>query len=44
VISKLNYFHTPVTIFGSGAVIDILGGLIGLGCAEFRLSLVNNIC
>lgn len=30
----------PVVAFGSGAVVGILGGLIGLGGAEFRLPLL----
>jgi uncharacterized membrane protein YfcA len=33
----------PVWAFGSGAVIGTIGGLIGLGGAEFRLPLLLNI-
>ncbi len=32
--------HNPFSVFGSGAVIGTLGGLIGLGGAEFRLPLL----
>jgi uncharacterized protein len=32
--------HNPLAIFSSGTVIGILGGLIGLGGAEFRLPLL----
>ncbi|MBI5119413.1 MAG: sulfite exporter TauE/SafE family protein [Rhodospirillales bacterium] len=32
--------HNKLTVFGSGAVIGALGGLIGLGGAEFRLPLL----
>jgi uncharacterized protein len=32
--------HRPLTVMGSGAVIGALGGLIGLGGAEFRLPLL----
>jgi uncharacterized membrane protein YfcA len=32
--------HNPFAVFGSGAIIGILGGLIGLGGAEFRLPLL----
>lgn len=38
--SKLNNFRNQYAIFGSGAVIGALGGLIGLGGAEFRLPLL----
>ncbi|MFE3757472.1 TSUP family transporter [Nocardia tengchongensis] len=31
---------SPLIVFGSGAVIGVLGGLIGLGGAEFRLPLL----
>jgi uncharacterized protein len=33
----------PATVFGSGAVIGTLGGLIGLGGAEFRLPLLISL-
>jgi hypothetical protein len=33
----------PITIFGSGAAVGVLGGLIGLGGAEFRLPLLIGI-
>ena len=32
--------HSPFAVFGSGAAIGTLGGLIGLGGAEFRLPLL----
>ncbi|MFE6871534.1 TSUP family transporter [Kitasatospora sp. NPDC057692] len=32
--------HPPALVFGAGAVIGILGGMIGLGGAEFRLPLL----
>jgi len=32
------------TAFGGGAVIGTLGGLIGLGGAEFRLPLLIGVC
>lgn len=32
--------HNPLAVFSGGAVIGILGGLIGLGGAEFRLPLL----
>ena len=32
--------RNPVAVFGSGAAIGLLGGLIGLGGAEFRLPLL----
>ncbi|WP_159719105.1 sulfite exporter TauE/SafE family protein [Geminicoccus flavidas] len=32
--------HRPLTAFGSGAGVGLLGGLIGLGGAEFRLPLL----
>jgi uncharacterized membrane protein YfcA len=35
-----NKTHNPFTVFGSGAAIGTLGGLIGLGGAEFRLPLL----
>jgi len=40
VTSKLNNFRNQYAIFGSGAAIGTLGGLIGLGGAEFRLPLL----
>lgn len=33
----------PVAVFGAGALIGVLGGLIGLGGAEFRLPLLIGI-
>lgn len=33
----------PAAVFGSGAIIGVLGGLIGLGGAEFRLPLLIGI-
>lgn len=38
--SKLNNFRNRYAILGSGAAIGALGGLIGLGGAEFRLPLL----
>ena len=35
--------RNPVAAFGSGAIIGTLGGLIGLGGAEFRLPLLINL-
>ncbi|WP_224276430.1 sulfite exporter TauE/SafE family protein [Streptomyces sp. LS1784] len=32
--------HSTVLVFGAGAVIGVLGGMIGLGGAEFRLPLL----
>ncbi|MFJ6793727.1 sulfite exporter TauE/SafE family protein [Streptomyces sp. NPDC091268] len=32
--------HSPPVVFGAGAVIGVLGGMIGLGGAEFRLPLL----
>lgn len=35
--------HTPATTFGGGVLIGTLGGLIGLGGAEFRLPLLISV-
>jgi uncharacterized protein len=35
--------YNPFTVFSSGAIIGILGGLIGLGGAEFRLPLLIGV-
>ncbi|OPY65336.1 MAG: Sulfite exporter TauE/SafE [Syntrophorhabdaceae bacterium PtaU1.Bin034] len=35
--------HNPFAVFSSGTVIGILGGLIGLGGAEFRLPLLIGV-
>jgi uncharacterized membrane protein YfcA len=39
-LSKSREVRTPFAVFGSGAAIGALGGLIGLGGAEFRLPLL----
>jgi uncharacterized protein len=39
-VRKFDAGRNPIAIFGSGAVIGTLGGLIGLGGAEFRLPLL----
>ncbi len=39
-LSRLSKTHNPFSVFGSGAAIGTLGGLIGLGGAEFRLPLL----
>ncbi|QXP83772.1 sulfite exporter TauE/SafE family protein [Methylococcus sp. Mc7] len=39
-LSESSETHSPFAVFGSGAVIGTLGGLIGLGGAEFRLPLL----
>jgi len=35
--------HSSMTVLGSGSVVGFLGGLIGLGGAEFRLPLLINV-
>lgn len=35
--------QSPVAVFGSGAAVGVLGGLIGLGGAEFRLPLLIGV-
>ncbi|MFE7838920.1 sulfite exporter TauE/SafE family protein [Streptomyces sp. NPDC057474] len=35
--------HSPPLVFGVGAVIGVLGGMIGLGGAEFRLPLLISL-
>ncbi|QNE24098.1 sulfite exporter TauE/SafE family protein [Streptomyces sp. INR7] len=35
--------HSPTVVFGAGAAIGVLGGMIGLGGAEFRLPLLISL-
>ncbi|MGY1503522.1 hypothetical protein ACW4TU_44330 [Streptomyces sp. QTS52] len=35
--------HSTYPVFGAGAVIGVLGGMIGLGGAEFRLPLLISL-
>ncbi|MFE2147366.1 sulfite exporter TauE/SafE family protein [Streptomyces sp. NPDC059456] len=38
--TPLRSTHSPSVVFGAGAAIGVLGGMIGLGGAEFRLPLL----
>ncbi|WP_030303720.1 hypothetical protein [Streptomyces katrae] len=35
--------HSPPVVFGAGAAIGVLDGMIGLGGAEFRLPLLISL-
>jgi hypothetical protein len=35
--------HRPLLVFGAGAAVGLLGGMIGLGGAEFRLPLLIGV-
>ncbi|MFB6947981.1 MULTISPECIES: TSUP family transporter [unclassified Streptomyces] len=42
-IVPLRSTHSASVVFGVGAAIGVLGGMIGLGGAEFRLPLLINL-
>ncbi|MGP4012494.1 sulfite exporter TauE/SafE family protein [Streptomyces sp. 4N124] len=42
-LAPLRSSHSPLVVFGAGAAIGVLGGMIGLGGAEFRLPLLMGL-
>ncbi|MFJ7269167.1 sulfite exporter TauE/SafE family protein [Streptomyces sp. NPDC099050] len=42
-VGSLRSTHTAPSVFGAGAAIGVLGGMIGLGGAEFRLPLLISL-